>query len=58
MWHIDPDFHHFSGFQEIARAIRQPGSERINDFYQVSDTHRDHAVQNADDRHWFSETAL
>ena len=57
MWHIGPDFYHFPGFQDIAQATRQPGPERINDFYHVSEAHWKHAVQHTDKRHWFSEVA-
>ena len=52
-----PNFHHFPGFQETVWAIRQPGPERINDFYHVSEAHWDHAAQHTDDRHWYSEAA-
>jgi len=57
MWHIGPNFHQQPGFREIAQNTRQPGPERIDNFYHVSDAHWDHAVQNTDERHWFSEAA-
>ena len=57
MWHIGPDFHQFPGFQEIAHTSQQAEPERIDHFYQVSDTQWDDAVRNSDNRHWFREAA-
>ena len=57
MWHIGPNFHQQPGFREIAQNTRQPGPERIDNFYHVSDAHWNHAVQHTDERHWFSEAA-
>ena len=57
MWQIGPDFHHFPAFQDIANATQQPGPERIEQLYQVSEAQRNAAIQGSDDRQWFREVA-
>lgn len=56
MWNIGPNFHHFSGFREIANATDQPGPQRIELFYRVSDEQGAAAVLGADDSYWFSDS--
>jgi len=55
--HIAANFHYSPGFKAIAQARQHPEATRINDFYQVDDVHWQAAVNNADDRAWFRETA-
>ncbi len=52
MWHIGPNFHHFPGFREIAKATEQPERYRIKRFYQVSDEQQREAIEGCDDRYW------
>ena len=56
MWKLGPSFHRFPGFCEIADAKDQPGPERIERFYEVSDEQGAAAVLGADDRYWFPES--
>jgi hypothetical protein len=55
MWQIGANFHHFTGFKEIANSTEQSGAERIKQLYQIDDSQWDHAEKNTSDRHWFSE---